>query len=103
MLGPVEVRDGAGVAREVSGTRLRALLVLLALRAEQVVPAGLLIDELWGERLPADAGNALQALVSRLRRAVGEPAAVASSPAGYRLRINRDDIDVFRLDRKSVV
>ena len=99
MLGPVEVRDGAGVAREVSGTRLRALLVLLALRAEQVVPAGLLIDELWGERLPADAGNALQALVSRLRRAVGEPAAVASSPAGYRLRINRDDIDVFRFER----
>ena len=46
MLGPVEVRDGAGVTREVSGTRLRALLVLLALRAGQVVPAGTLIDEL---------------------------------------------------------
>ena len=99
MLGPVEVRDGAGVAREVSGTRLRALLVLLALRAGQVVPAGLLIDELWGERLPADAGNALQALVSRLRRAVGEPAAVASSSAGYQLRINRDDVDLFRFER----
>ena len=99
MLGPVEVRDGAGVAREVSGTRLRALLVVLALRAGQVVPAATLIDELWGERLPADAANALQALVSRLRRAVGEPAAVASSPAGYQLQINRDDIDVFRFER----
>ena len=99
MLGPVEVRDGAGVAREVSGTRLRALLVLLALRAGQVVPAGTLIDELWGERLPADAANALQALVSRLRRAVGEPAAVASSAAGYQLRVSRDDIDVFRFER----
>ena len=51
MLGPLEVRDGAGSAREVSGTRLRALLVLLALRAGQVVPAGALIGELWGERL----------------------------------------------------
>src|ERR1700744_1504021 len=74
MLGPLEVRDGAGSPREVSGTRLRALLALLALRAGQVVPASWLIDELWGERLPADAPNALQALVSRLRRAAGEPA-----------------------------
>ena len=29
MLGPLEVRDGAGSPREVSGTRLRALLVLI--------------------------------------------------------------------------
>jgi len=61
MLGPLEVCDGAGVPREVSGTRLRALLVLLALRAGRVVPAGTLIDELWGERLPADAANARSA------------------------------------------
>jgi DNA-binding SARP family transcriptional activator len=59
MLGPLEVRDGAGSPREVSGTRLRALLILLALRAGEVVAAGSLIDELWGERLPADAPNAL--------------------------------------------
>jgi hypothetical protein len=32
---------------------------LLALRAGEVVPASSLIDELWGERLPADAPNAL--------------------------------------------
>jgi predicted ATPase/DNA-binding SARP family transcriptional activator len=99
MLGPVEVRDGAGSAREVSGTRLRALLVLLALRAGQVVPAGTLIGELWGERLPADAPNALQALVSRLRRALGDAEAVVSGPAGYRLAADLDDIDVFRFER----
>jgi DNA-binding winged helix-turn-helix (wHTH) protein len=82
MLGPVEVRDSAGSPREVSGTRLRALLVLLALRAGEVVPANWLIDQLWGERLPADAPNALQALVSRLRRAVGEPEAALEAPLG---------------------
>ena len=93
MLGPLEVRDGAGSPREVSGTRLRALLELLALRAGDVVPPSSLIDELWGERLPADALNALQALVSRLRRAIGEPSAVVSGPAGYQLKVDRDDID----------
>jgi predicted ATPase/DNA-binding SARP family transcriptional activator len=99
LLGPLEVRDGAGSAREVSGTRLRALLTLLALRAGQVVPPGWLIGELWGERQPADAPNALQALVSRLRRVLGDPEAVLSGPAGYRLAAARDDVDVFRFER----
>jgi hypothetical protein len=31
MLGPLEVRDGAGSLREISGTPLRTLLELLAL------------------------------------------------------------------------
>jgi len=99
MLGPLEVRDDAGSPREVSGTRIRALLVLLALRAGRVVPVSLLMDELWGEQLPADAPNALQALVSRLRRAIGDPAAIASSAAGYQLRLDADGIDVFRFER----
>jgi hypothetical protein len=50
MLGPLEVRDGAGSVRAVTGTRLRGLLVLLALRAGRVVPASSLIGELWGAR-----------------------------------------------------
>jgi len=99
MLGPLKVRDDRGSLREVSGTRLRALLMLLALRPGQVVAAGRLIDELWGERLPADGPNALQALVSRLRRALGEPEAVTSTAAGYQLRLDADDIDVFRFER----
>ncbi len=98
MLGPLEVRDDAGSALEVSGARLRALLTLLALRPGQIVPASYLIDELWGERLPADAPNALQALVSRLRRAVPE-AAVVSRPAGYRLALDAERVDVFRFER----
>ena len=88
MLGPVEVRDGAGCLVEVSGTRLRALLVLLALRPGQAVPVGFLIDELWESRPPDGAANALQALVSRLRRALPD-GAVASRPGGYQLAVGR--------------
>jgi predicted ATPase/DNA-binding SARP family transcriptional activator len=98
MLGPLEVRDDAGSVLDVSGLRLRALLILLALRAGQVVPASYLIDELWGDRLPADAGNALQALVSRLRRAIPD-AEVVSRPAGYQLRLEPGAVDVFRFER----
>src|SRR5580692_10872687 len=98
MLGPVEVRDGAGCLVEVSGARLRALLVLLALRPGKVVPVGFLIDELWESRPPDGVANALQALVSRLRRALPD-GAVASRPGGYQLAVDVDDVDVFRFER----
>ena len=98
ILGPVEVHDEAGHPVEVSGTRLRALLVLLALRAGQVAPVGYLIDELWESSAPAGAANALQALVSRLRRALPDDV-LASRSGGYQLTLDRDRIDVFRFER----
>jgi DNA-binding SARP family transcriptional activator len=97
MLGSVEVRDGAGCSVEVSGARLRALLALLALRPGQVAGVGYLIDELWESHPPDGAANALQALVSRLRRAL--PAGVVGSrPGGYQLAVDRDQVDVFRFE-----
>ena len=68
MLGPLEVRAGSGELLEVGGARLRTLLIMLALRPAQLVPASQLIDGLWAGQAPSGAPNALQALVSRLRR-----------------------------------
>jgi predicted ATPase/DNA-binding SARP family transcriptional activator len=98
MLGSVEVRDGAGRLVEVSGARLRALLALLALRPGQVAGVGYLIDELWESHPPDGAANALQALVSRLRRALPD-GVVGSRPGGYQLAVDRDEVDVFRFER----
>ncbi|MYV52474.1 BTAD domain-containing putative transcriptional regulator, partial [Streptomyces sp. SID3212] len=50
------------------------------------------------EEPPADAVGALQALVGRLRRALGGEA-VASAPGGYRLAAGRDSVDLFRFER----
>jgi predicted ATPase/DNA-binding SARP family transcriptional activator len=97
MLGSVEVRDGADRVVEVSGARLRALLALLALRPGQVVPAGYLIDSLWESSAPAGAVNALQALVSRLRRVLPDDA-IVSRPGGYQLTLDRDCVDVFQFE-----
>jgi len=47
MLGPLEVRAGSGELLEVGGARLRTLLIMLALRPGQLVPASQLIDGLW--------------------------------------------------------
>ena len=98
ILGPLEVRDDTGNVVEVGGARLRALLILLALEPGRVVTTTRLVDALWEDQLPAGANNALQALVSRLRRAVpGIP--VTPHPSGYRLDLARDAVDAWRFER----
>ena len=77
ILGPLEVTSTTRPV-EVGGARLRALLVRLALDAGRVVSVDALVDALWDDDLPADQGNAVQSLVSRLRRAV--PGARRASP-----------------------
>lgn len=92
LLGPLEVRNDDGAAVEITGARLRTLLSALALEPGRVVPARRLVDAVWGPRPPATA-NALQALVSRLRR-VG--ARLDSTPSGYRLP--EATVDAARFD-----
>jgi predicted ATPase/DNA-binding SARP family transcriptional activator len=99
MLGPLEVRTDSGDPLEVGGARLRALLILLALEAGRVVTTSRLVDALWDEdQVPAAASNALQALVSRLRRAL-PGITVALRPAGYRLEVAPDAVDLHRFER----
>lgn len=98
ILGPLAVETEVGPV-EVAGARLRALLVRLALDAGRPVGAGALTAAVWGDEPPDDAANALQSLVSRLRRALPEPGLVGSGPAGYRLELAADDVDALRFER----
>ncbi|MFF5470366.1 BTAD domain-containing putative transcriptional regulator [Streptomyces achromogenes] len=98
LLGTTQAIRPDGTAVPVGGARLRALLSVLALRAGRTVPAAVLVDEVWGADPPADATGALQALVGRLRRALGAEA-VASADGGYRLAATPDDVDLTRFDR----
>ena len=70
ILGPLEVLDGGRTVR-IIGPRERALLAMLLLRPGEVVPADRLIDLLWGDRVPGNPQNALQAVVTRVRNALG--------------------------------
>ncbi|WP_443667759.1 AfsR/SARP family transcriptional regulator [Kibdelosporangium philippinense] len=84
--------DGA-----IAGSRLRALLVVLALEPGRVVSISRLTDGVWGDDPPARAANALQVLISRLRKSLDVP--IESHPAGYRLVIDPDEVDVTRFER----
>ena len=96
MLGPLEVRAADGAPATVTGARLRTVLLRLALDAGRPVAPDVLVDAVWGDAPPADAANALQTLVSRLRRALGDTTAVEQSPAGYRLAVDPDAVDALR-------
>jgi predicted ATPase/DNA-binding SARP family transcriptional activator len=98
LLGTFQVCRGDAVL-PVPGVRLRGLLVRLALAGGRVVGPGVLVDALWPDESPADPANALQSLVSRLRRMLGEAGAVAQAEGGYRLDVAADDVDVLRFER----
>jgi predicted ATPase/DNA-binding SARP family transcriptional activator len=98
VLGPVELRDGTGTPVPVAGARLRTLLILLALDAGRAVSTDRLVDGVWGAEPPGSAAGALQALVSRLRRAAPD-LAIAVTPSGYRLELAPDRVDAHRFAR----
>ena len=97
MLGSFEVRADDGVVADVPGARLRALLIALALEPGRVVPKATLVDWIWGERPPSDAANALQRLVSRLRKALPD-GSVEGQTGGYRLMVEPDAVDAVRFE-----
>ncbi|TGA86608.1 AfsR/SARP family transcriptional regulator, partial [Streptomyces sp. MZ04] len=101
VLGPLVVRTESGAVVPVPEPKVRALLAVLLLHEGRSVPADVLIDDLWGDRLPGNPANTLQTKVSQLRRALekAEPGArklVAYGPAGYVLRVPAESTDAGR-------
>jgi predicted ATPase/class 3 adenylate cyclase/DNA-binding SARP family transcriptional activator len=104
ILGPLEVLERDRPV-PLGGARQRALLALLLIRANEVVSNDRLLDELWGETRSESSANALQAAVSRLRRALqtagnGESSAGLRTRApGYVLDVAPEAIDAARFER----
>jgi len=98
ILGPVEAIGQDGEVLPCPGRPLQ-LLALLLVEGGRVVPADVAIDALWGDALPANPANALQLVVSRLRRVLGEDA-IAWRADGYELRLDgQDAVDARRFER----
>lgn len=94
LLGPTLLeRDGRAVA--VSGAPQRTVLARLALAVPRTVNDASLIDALWPGEAPDNASGNLQSYVSRLRRQIGA-GLVVREPAGYRLDLAPEHVDVVR-------
>lgn len=103
MLGSVEaLRDGQAVALE--GRKARALLGLLLLHPNEVVPSARIVDALWGFDPPPTVDASLRVAVAKLRRGlepVGGRDAVETHPAGYRIRVEPDQLDWLRVRQSA--
>jgi len=97
VLGPLEVWHERGEV-SLGGTKVRALLVMLLLHPNEVVPTDRLIDDLWGEDSPERAAAALRVNVSRLRKTLPQDVLTTRSP-GYVLRVGPDELDLHRFER----
>src|SRR4051812_14528072 len=100
ILGPLEIsRDGAAI--EVGAQRQRAVLALLLLNANHVVPTERLVDELWGGNPPKTARTALHNALVHLRKLLGSDA-LERRPPGYLLRVDPGHFDLARFERLVV-
>jgi DNA-binding SARP family transcriptional activator len=103
LLGQLEVLDDHREIPLAQGRR-RALLTLLLLHRNEVVPAERLIDELWAGHPPRTAAKGLQVQISRLRKDLGPADAsdgtrLRTCGNGYILDVAAEDVDVDRFER----
>jgi DNA-binding SARP family transcriptional activator len=88
----------------LGGPTQRAVLALLTLNANRVLPVDRIIDAVWDEAPPATAKTQVQAQISGLRRLLrridSEPACIHTHPAGYMLSLDPADIDCTVFERQ---
>jgi DNA-binding SARP family transcriptional activator len=99
LLGPLEVADDRGLEIAVRSGQQRAVLALLLLRANELVPSERLVEELWGESPPPTANKMLQNQMSGLRRALGPDERLETERGAYRLRVRQGELDVNRFEQ----
>jgi DNA-binding SARP family transcriptional activator len=96
LLGPLEAAV-AGRPVRLAASKPRALLALLLLHRNHVVPTERLIDDLWGDDPPARATKTLQVYVSQLRKELGADRLV-TRPPGYELHVVDGELDLDRFE-----
>jgi DNA-binding SARP family transcriptional activator len=101
VLGPLEVTAG-GQSLGLAGARTRAVLAMLLVHANQVIPSERLIQELWPGQAVDRAADSLQVRLSELRkalRAAGEADRLATRPPGYLLQVTPGELDSQRFEQ----
>ena len=103
LLGLLEVvGDGDdGQPVEIVRGRESALLALLLLHANQAVSPEQILEEIWPAGAPENARKSIHIYISHLRKAIGA-ARIATTPAGYLLRVAPDELDVAQFETLAI-
>jgi DNA-binding SARP family transcriptional activator len=92
-----------GEALPLGGAKQRAVLGILLVAPNRVVTTDELIESLWPERAPGKPQTAIQGYVSHLRRILDAERGfevIVTEPAGYRLRVEAEDVDLMRFEEQ---
>ncbi|GAA3437779.1 AfsR/SARP family transcriptional regulator [Kutzneria kofuensis] len=96
LLGPLQVLvDGREVA--VSAAKHRTLLACLLLKANNPVATDEIIARLWDDRPPPGARATVRAYVMRLRNLLASPDTIRTTPTGYLIRVEPNQLDLLRV------
>lgn len=93
VLGPLAVDGTTGQLRHHD----RVVLAALATRPREPLSADLLADAIWGDEPPETWTKVVQGCVVRLRKVLG-PDAIETTPQGYRLTLDADEVDSLRFE-----
>ena len=105
ILGPIRLGSHTPTA-----SKLRAVLGLLLVQADNVVSIDTIIDELWGENPPRTATTTVQVYVSHLRKACaaedagsgvsrfGAGGRIVTAAPGYLMRTEPGELDMTRFE-----
>jgi DNA-binding SARP family transcriptional activator/tetratricopeptide (TPR) repeat protein len=103
VLGPVQVHV-EGKPAAVGGPKPRALLALLLLNPDRVVPTSQIIEALWGGHPPASGATRVHGVVSELRAAFARagvvPAPIGTHPHGYLFTVTDGQLDLHAFERR---
>jgi DNA-binding SARP family transcriptional activator len=98
ILGPLEAFDGER-ALSLGGSKQRAVLALLLLRANEALARDVIVDELWGESPPQTAAKVLQNCISALRKELpGGTDILRTVGSAYALQVGAGELDRDRFE-----
>ncbi|MCD0452120.1 winged helix-turn-helix domain-containing protein [Actinocorallia sp. API 0066] len=101
LIGPFEIVTDDGRTHRPGTPKVCQTLALLLSRPNEIVTAEALIQELWAANPPRSAVTTLQTYVYHARRmfvnerlADPDRALITTSPPGYSIHVDRDEVDV---------
>lgn len=97
LLGPLAVETDDGLI-DLGPPKQKAVLAVLLLHANDIVPTERIIDLVWGEGAPRTAEHSVQIYISDLRKILsnGRAALIETRPPGYVLNVPIDAVDALR-------
>ncbi|MFH8409285.1 BTAD domain-containing putative transcriptional regulator [Streptomyces sp. NPDC018019] len=104
-LGPIRAVNGR-LAYTPSAPKVKQVLALLMMRANQIVSLESILDELWGDALPRTAVTTAQTYIYQLRKdfveelgADPQERVIVTAPPGYLLHTPEESLDTHHFAR----